>query len=113
MTFVSEQGPLTVVTTDIQGKFKLPAVPTGPTKVMVVVNLAGGSGSSPPAITTPPKNAAESEAYRKQMQEMARAKADAPQAALIPVRYTKHETTPLTYTIKPDGDNHFVIKIED
>ena len=47
------------------------------------------------------------------MQEMARAKQEAGQALLIPAKYSKPESTSLTYTIKADGDNHFSIDLQE
>jgi hypothetical protein len=109
VTFLSEKGSLAIGETDAEGKFKLRAVAVGPAKVTIVKPIE--SGSSTMTITTPPKNAAESEAYLKQKREMVRARTEANQAPTIPAKYSKRDTTPLDFTIKADGDNHFTIDL--
>jgi hypothetical protein len=109
VTFLSEKGSLAIGETDAQGKFRLSAVAVGPAKVTIVKPV--DSGSSSMTITTPPKNQAESELYLQQKREMMRARAEASQAPSIPAKYSKRETTPLDFTIKADGDNHFTIDL--
>jgi len=87
----------------------------GPVKVSITANDAGAQADQD-AVSKRPQTPAETEAYMKKAAEMqaamARGEAPTQPKSLIPVKYTKSETSELSYTINADGKNHFDIEIK-
>lgn len=125
VTFVPEKGPLAMGVTDLEGKFKLSTgalvgVAVGSAKVSVTAYPAGQSSSSPASsLGAPPQNPQEAAEYWKKVgemqQSMAQKKTTEPEQprSLIPERYAKAETSGLSYTVNPSGENHFTVELKD
>jgi len=123
VTFIPANGPLAMATTDLSGKFTLssgamPGCAVGEAKVSVSVAGPADSASNVSSNAKPGGMTAEQIAeQQKKMAEATKsfqAKADAaPAKSLIPQKYDNPQTSGLSYTIKPDGDNHFKIELQD
>jgi len=126
VTFVPENGPLAMGVTDLSGKFKLATgalagAAVGPARVSVSAFPPGQSSSNDmsAAMAKPPTNPQESAEYWKKIGEMQQKMSQRQSAepekpkSLVPERYNKAESSGLSYTVKPDGDNHFTIELKD
>ncbi len=124
VTFIPESGPLALSITDFDGKFKLATgtlagAAVGPAKVTVSAAAPGQSGGSGGVdLSKTPTNPADSEAYFKKAAEMQMAQgqggAESTQPkSLIPEKYSRPETSGLTFTVKSDGSNHYPIELAD
>lgn len=119
--FLPENGPLASGVTDADGKFKLtsagqPGVTAGPAKVTVTAFPPGQKVEGSQTVNAQPKTPEEQAAYMKKAEEMQRAMASgqSPPApkSLIPESYNKPDTSGLSFTINPNGDNHFDIPLK-
>lgn len=125
VTFAPDKGPLAMAVTDLNGKFTLntgtfPGVVVGPVKVGIIATPAAqGAGSDLSAISKRPQNDKEAAAYLEKANELQQkfAEGENPEAlqpkSLIPEKYTKVDTSGLSFTINANGDNHFTIDLKD
>lgn len=113
---VPEKGPFAMGVTGKDGKFTVAtAGRPGVIVASVKVSITAGSASSE-TTTKQPMSPAEAEEYMKKAAETQAAIASGRVAAVqsvgtIPEKYSKAETSGLTYTIQENGDNHFKIDL--
>ena len=120
VAFVPDKGPSAFGMTDTNGKFRLS---TGASRGAVISNgkvtvtaMTSGNTELTDALSKQPTTPEESQAYMKKMAEMQQAmatgQADILPKSIIPEKYSKPDTTPLSYPIKADGNNHFKIELQ-
>jgi hypothetical protein len=121
--FVPEKGPIAMGVTDLEGKYTLssgalPGVAVGKAKVSVTAFPPGQSPGDTSAIDKRPQPPEESAAFMKKAEEMQKAMASgqSPQSlqpkSLIPDKYSKAETSGLSFTVEASGKNHFEIPLQ-
>jgi hypothetical protein len=118
VTIIPEKGPVALCITGNDGKFKVSSVSVGPVKVAISVESSEDSSDFAKDVSQRPKTDAEAQAYLKKASELQKqmidnaksGKNDKP-AQLIPAKYSKAETSGLSYTVKENGDNHFKIEL--
>ena len=117
--FAPDEGPLALGTTDLDGRFTLSTgnrrgVSLGPSHV--AVNMATPEGDSDLQAPAPARNAEEAQAYLEkagQMQQALNERGGQGEArSVIPAKYTRPDTSGLTFTVKAKGGNKFDIKLE-
>lgn len=130
VTFVPESGPIATGITDLSGKFTLstgsrPGVAVGTCKVAVSAYAGGGAGGASPAdkMSGPVTSQEQGLARQKEMMEMQRKISEGqapPQEVLgsgsksvIPERYTKAETSQLSFKVESGAKNEFEIKLTE
>lgn len=118
--FLPEKGPVAAGITDTNGKFRLS---TGTSRGAVISNgkvtvtaMTSGNTELTDALAKQPTNPEESRIYMQKMAEMQQAmvagKTDILPKSMIPEKYSRADTTPLSYPIKADGNNHFKIELQ-
>ena len=116
--FAPEKGAVAFAVTDLNGKFQMKTggrngVIVGPVTASITIP-SSDDASVDPAIAKPPKTPEEAQAYMKKAGEMqakmATTKPEKPKD-LLPPKYSKTDTSGLSYTIKANGDNHFDISL--
>ena len=119
MTIVPEKGPVALCITGVDGKFKVASVPVGPIKIAISVDASEGDSDGLKDISQPPKPD-EAQAYLKRASELQKEMIDkaksgkkdkAAKVTLLPAKYSKAETSGLSFTVKENGDNHFKIEL--
>lgn len=118
--FIPEKGPVAIGITEMDGRFLLntgtnKGAVVGPVKVAVTANIAGPDAPDMDSISTQPKSKEEADQYLRNASEMQAAMASGKQTkpkSLIPEKYTKAESSGLSYEVKANGDNHFNIELK-
>ncbi len=119
VAIVPEKGPVALCITGPDGKFKVSSVPVGPVRVAVAVDVSADDGNDfAKEVSQRPSNDAQAQEYLKkaselQKQMIAKAKSgkkDKP-IQIVPAKYSKVDTSGLSFTVKENGDNHFKITL--
>ena len=123
VTFAPDKGPLAMTMTDENGKFAFasgvqPGVAVGRVNVGIAATPAGQiSAADVAAVSKPAQTDEEAAAYLQKAGEMQKKMAENPQPqppkSLIPKKYTKVDTSGLSFTIRANGDNHLTIELKD
>jgi hypothetical protein len=128
VTFIPEKGPLAIAQTDLSGKFKLSTgnmagVALGKATVTVTAYEGGAAPSAadsggPITPTTKPTDPEavmkKMEARGRQMLEGASKPVVTGPKSVVPEMYTRPDSSPLTFTVVPDGSkNDFKIELKE
>ena len=118
--FSPAKGPLATAITDKDGKYQLKTesrqgIAPGLAKVAITMP-AEGETTGMAGVAQQPKSAAEAQEYLKQSNEIrktvAAGKMNINPKSSIPEKYTKFESSGLSFTIKSEGDNHNNIALQ-
>jgi hypothetical protein len=123
VTLAPDKGPLAMTVTDENGKFAFangsqPGVAVGSVKVGIIAMPPRQiSPADVAAVSKPAQTEEEAAAYLQKAGEMQKKMAENPEAerpkSLIPEKYTRVDTSGLSFTIKANNDNHLTIELKD
>lgn len=121
VTLAPDKGPLAMTVTDENGKFSFangPGVAVGSVKVGIIAMPSRQvSAADVAAVSKPAQTEEEAAAYLQKAGEMQKKMAENPELvrpkSLIPEKYTKVDTSGLSFTIKANSDNHLKIELKD
>lgn len=110
VSFISDDSPLAIATTDAEGEFSLrTGTEQGATSgtYKVTVYATEGSGQAATIAFDPADPAAYSKAYTQAAEQQKESK------SAVPEKYTKELSTPLTFEVKEGEENNFDIALTD
>ena len=119
VAIVPEKGPIALCLTGLDGKFKASSVAVGPVKVTVAVDVSLEDNSDLfKDFSKRPATDAEAQAYLKKASELQKQMIDKSKSSkkdkpiqILPEKYSRPDTSGLSFTVKEDGDNHFKIAL--
>lgn len=118
VAIVPEKGPVALCLTGPGGKFKVSSVAVGPVKIAVAVDVPSDDTGIANEVPQRPTTDAEAQEYlkkaselQKQMKEKAKSVKKEKPPLMLPAKYSKTDTSGLSFTVKENGDNHFKIEL--